>query len=340
MEWKAVFRFASDEYLKRHFRPRPGETKWGQKVQIPQGTDPWASLVDSPARFVLLGIPEDIGVRANLGKPGAASLWTPTLEALLQLQAQSDFSPDQVFLLGEMAVEGWMEAAVGQDPEGLRKLVEEMDTPVSELIEAIVRLDKIPLVVGGGHNQAYGLLKGASGARDRPVNAINLDAHADFRAMEGRHSGNGFRYARARNYLDHYAVLGLARGYNAPSMIKELTGDHRAFIRFYEDMFLLGSDRFNQELESALNFLGRGEAGVELDMDALDGVPSSAMSWGGFSVREARIYVRRAAQGLKPLYFHLTEGAVSLEGRPQEPLVAKLAAQLLADFVESVEPLR
>src|SRR5690606_1857670 len=99
---------------------------------------------------------------------------------------------------------------------------------------------------------------------------------------------------------------GLARGYNAESMLVEMESDPAIFMRFYEDLFLSGSDRFNQELESALNFLGRGEAGLELDMDSLDGVMSSAMSLGGFTIREARIFVRRAALGLKPLYFHLT----------------------------------
>lgn len=337
MEWKTVFQFANADYLNQHFRSRPGETRWGQTIQYPRGSDPWESLKNSSARFVVLGIPEDIGVRANLGQPGAASLWRPTLEALLNRQAHRGFRGGNLFLLGEVDTRDWMQAAEGQGIQKLRELVAEMDTPVSALIEDIVRLGKIPLVVGGGHNQAYGLLKGSSLGKGHPVHVLNLDAHADFRAMEGRHSGNGFRYARAQGYLDRYAVLGLARDYNAEFMVEELSSDPRSFICFYEDMFLQGADRFAQELESALNFLGRAEAGIELDMDALDGVPSSAMSWGGFSVRESRIYLRRAAQGLKPLYFHLTEGAVIMEGREKEPMVAKLAAQLLADFLESAQ---
>jgi formiminoglutamase len=33
------------------------------------------------------------------------------------------------------------------------------------------------------------------------VNAINFDAHSDFRILEGRHSGNGFSYAYEEGFL-------------------------------------------------------------------------------------------------------------------------------------------
>jgi formiminoglutamase len=53
-----------------------------------------------------------------------------------------------------------------------------------------------------GHNNAYGCIKGAAKGLYKAgiiplvqINAINLDAHADFRPLEGRHSGNAFRYA-------------------------------------------------------------------------------------------------------------------------------------------------
>lgn len=338
MRWTDKFQFATADYLSDHFTAREGERRIGQRIQYSRAGAPWEECQDSSASYVLLGIPEDIGVRANLGQAGAASLWKPSLRAFLQRQSTPWLDGSNLFLLGHLHTQPWMEAAAQQDLAGLRDLVAEMDPWVVEMTEAVIGIGKTPLVVGGGHNQAYGLIRGASQQRMSAIDVLNMDAHADYRAMEGRHSGNGFRYAREEGFLDRYAILGLSRGYNAAEMVAELSADPRSFIRFYEDLFLSGSDRFNQELEAALNFLGRGEAGIELDMDALDGVPSSAMAWGGFSVREARQYVRRAAKGLKPLYFHLTEGAVQMEGRPDEPMVAKLAAQLLADFLEAAAP--
>jgi formiminoglutamase len=33
------------------------------------------SFLQNEAKYVIIGIPEDIGIRANFGRPGAASAW-------------------------------------------------------------------------------------------------------------------------------------------------------------------------------------------------------------------------------------------------------------------------
>lgn len=49
---------------------RSGEIKFGEKmIVIPKGADKIKFLQESEAKYVLLGIPEDIGVRANYGRP-------------------------------------------------------------------------------------------------------------------------------------------------------------------------------------------------------------------------------------------------------------------------------
>ena len=53
---------------------RSGEIKFGEKVQIiPPDSDTYDFIKKSSAKFVLLGIPEDIGVKANHGRPGTSS---------------------------------------------------------------------------------------------------------------------------------------------------------------------------------------------------------------------------------------------------------------------------
>jgi arginase family enzyme len=39
------------------------------------------------------------------------------------------------------------------------------------------------------------------------VNAINFDAHSDFRILEGRHSGNGFSYAYEEGFQKNILFL-------------------------------------------------------------------------------------------------------------------------------------
>ncbi len=58
-------KFYSEKQLSRFIAGRPGETKLGEKIQVATGLE---DLKKSTARFVIFGIPEDIGVRANYGK--------------------------------------------------------------------------------------------------------------------------------------------------------------------------------------------------------------------------------------------------------------------------------
>ena len=73
--------------------------------------------------------------------------------------------------------------------------MKKIDKEVSHVICNIIKQAKIPIIIGGGHNNSYGNIKGLALSKGKPVNAINFDAHTDFRIMEGRHSGNGFTYA-------------------------------------------------------------------------------------------------------------------------------------------------
>ena len=65
--------------LQAHTSNRNGEVKIGQKAQYVSSLD---EVAGSTARFVLLGIPEDIGVRANQGIAGAATAWHHRLKPI------------------------------------------------------------------------------------------------------------------------------------------------------------------------------------------------------------------------------------------------------------------
>ena len=168
--------------------------------------------------FCVSGIAEDIGVRANGGMGGAHTAPLPALQALLNVQEGPLLSGKDIALAG--ILECTFNAP--EKPEDLRKAVEEIDQVVATLIEKFVSAGKIPIVVGGGHNNAFGLLAGSATALIKPLCAINMDAHSDFRRAEGRHSGNGFRYAFEKGYLKRYAPFGLHRNYNSESILEQL----------------------------------------------------------------------------------------------------------------------
>ena len=69
--------------LEKLLNKRPNESKFGEQIQLPSPhTSIYESLVNLDVSFVILGIPEDVGVLANFGKPGAATAWKATLKVL------------------------------------------------------------------------------------------------------------------------------------------------------------------------------------------------------------------------------------------------------------------
>ena len=193
-------------------RVRSGETKLGELIKVPDDTPLLSFLQETSARFVVLGIAEDIGVLANGGRAGTAGAWDSFLSSFLNIQANDFTKADTIAVLGHFSFDELKQKiekkAVSPDDrmEEYRKAVPIIDDAVSELIQLIVASGKTPIVVGGGHNNSYPIIKGTAlglaGSGDlKGINCVNLDAHIDYRLAEGRHSGNGFRYAKKRDTL-------------------------------------------------------------------------------------------------------------------------------------------
>src|SRR5690349_11169313 len=82
---------------------RSGEIKFGEKMAtIPKGADPIAFLKSSEAKYVLFGIPEDIGIRANYGRPGAASAWSTAIAGIANIQHNRFCKGSQIIVLGQL----------------------------------------------------------------------------------------------------------------------------------------------------------------------------------------------------------------------------------------------
>jgi formiminoglutamase len=310
---------------------RPGETKLGEHVHTIPEEHPVSYLAELPGRFVLLGIPEDIGVRANGGIGGTQSLWVPALKAILNRQYKDDTG--SLTVLGAFNFERWMDHSLEETSMALRQRVAQIDDAVFPVIEEIVKAGKVPIVIGGGHNNAYPILKGASGVREAPVNCINLDAHSDYRPMEGRHSGNGFRYARNEGYLSRYAVIGLHEAYNSIEILRDLEADPDLHYSFYEEIFLKESQTFHDAVAAAITHTKGQPTGIELDLDCIAGVLSSAATPSGITVLQARQYLHWCSQSVDVAYLHITEGAVQLRDGREDGSTAKLIAYLVGDFL-------
>lgn len=310
---------------------RDGETKIGEKVEVYlNGEESFFSnaaisidiLAKSKAKFVLLGIPEDIGVRANAGIAGASTTWKSALMAFLNIQSNRFLSGEDVLVLGHFEIEEPKDLSI----IGLRNKVAEIDHLVYPIIEKIVSAGKIPIVIGGGHNNAYPIIKGTSLAKKQAIDVLNIDAHADLRKQEGRHSGNGFTYALAENYLANYYMYGLHQNYNNEATVNEIETNSKLNAVFFDDI-LKGMD--DQDFIAKIDSI----AGLEIDLDCIQNVLSSAETPSGFTVDEIRKLI--LTTGTHFSYMHISEGATRLLDGRVSKLTSKLIAYLISDFVKA-----
>lgn len=313
---------------------REGETKLGSGIALPSGADWQQDPGFLDAQFVLLGLPEDIGVRANGGIGGAHTAWPAFLKSFVNIQETEMLSGASIFLLGYVDFSDWLEACKDADTATLRQYTAQIDAFVFPLIQTIVAAGKIPVVIGGGHNNAYPLLKGTSLAKAAAVNALNLDAHSDFRVVEGRHSGNGFRYAYQENYLQRYAMLGLHEAYNSKGIVAELKANADLLPVFWEDVFLREQEDWNAALTRCLAHVSTAPFGVELDVDCIENVLSSAATPVGITTTHALQYLYRCGQHAHAAYLHLPEGVSQRADGLSDPFTGKLLSYLVQAFVK------
>ncbi|MCO6176138.1 formimidoylglutamase [Flavobacterium sp. NRK F10] len=322
---------------------RSGEIKFGERIQVvPENTDILDFIKNSTASFVLLGLPEDIGVKANFGRTGTASAYENTLKSLVNIQHNKFCKGSDLLILGALNLDQEMQEAQNlsiyskEEKKRLFQLVEKIDKEVSHIIHQIINTGKTPIIIGGGHNNAYGNIKGLALAKGKPVNAINFDAHTDFRVLEGRHSGNGFSYAFEEGFLKNYFVFGLHENFVSKSVfntLKEL--NERVRYVTYEEIEVKRVKEFNSQMAEALNFIKNDPFGIELDLDAIPGIYSSAMTLSGFSVQQAREYVYYFGNHKNASYLHICEGAPDLDHTNNSHLTGKLIAYLVTDFMKS-----
>lgn len=313
---------------------RSGEIKAGEQIACLTSSDNWAAALQLvPQQFVILGIPEDIGVRANGGIGGAHTAWLSFLKSFLNLQGNSFFLPETLLLLGAFELD---EKAMTQIDglEVLRQHCAQLDDLVFPVIETIVAAGKIPIVIGGGHNNAFPIIKGCSKALNKGINAVNLDAHADYRNTEGRHSGNGFRYAKEENFLKRYCMFGLHEAYNNQDMITAIQHNDDLLAIWWEDVFLREQLSWNDAIQQAMSFVSSAPFGVELDLDCIENTLSSAITPVGISAQQAMRYLYACGKHPNARYLHLPEGVVQRQDGQLQPLTGKLLSYLVQAFLK------
>jgi formiminoglutamase len=343
------FKFYTKEDILSLTKVRRFETRLGERLQYVKSEGEWPDVLQqSAAQYVLIGIPEDIGVLANYGIGGTSTSWLSFLSSFLNVKSNDFLTGENILLLGHFDF-GDIKFLIDSNAynpdeliEAYRHAVNIIDEEVEYMLKVIASCKKIPIVIGGGHNNAYPIIKGVAKGLAKAgiipltqINCINLDAHPDYGAIEGRHSGNAFRYAEEDGYLGKYCIVGVHE--NNISQNNLLDIHNNPFIDYitFEEVFIHERKNFIQAVAHATGFTEDSYTGVELDMDCMENVLSSAATPTGISALQARQYVNFTATDCKVAYLHICEGATQLTDGRKDDSTGKLISSLVCDFVKA-----
>jgi formiminoglutamase len=305
---------------------RKGEIKIGQKIQLSEHEN-WSDYIaKKKPRYTLLGIPESFGVIANHGKSGCETGFFDILSKLLHMQYnQYTVNVSDLLVLGYIDTS---EKASDIGLENASKKVTELDEFLWPIIYEISRHGSIPIIIGGGHNNAYPIIKGISRAKGRKISTLNIDNHADLRETNPRHSGNGFSLAWENQLIEAYYIYGLLKPYNNQHIFDLINSNKNSiFVEFIDNILM-----DNQIITNFISFIKAAHGnnlGIEIDMDSIEHFTASAMTSFGISSRELYQIVLYLTKHFTIDYVHIAEW-ISTESSSYQ---AKFIAQLILEFI-------
>lgn len=214
----------------------PDKAKWSGRIDPQGGTNTmlWHQVVKCisiddlfPAQKVgqpiLLGFQSDEGVKRNRGRIGAAEGPTAMRKAMSAFALHFDAVQHPLIDCGDVVT----------SEEDLDRAHQELAQTVTNLLSK----KYLPIVMGGGHEIAYGHYCGISRfiKQDKVIGIINLDAHFDLRPYsEGAHSGSPFRQilddCKQNNKEFHYLPIGINPAANQRALFEVMDEARQTFI--------------------------------------------------------------------------------------------------------------
>lgn len=280
----------------------------------PGANQPLPSVADKVA---VLGFASDEGVRRNHGRPGAANGPAALRSALGSLAVHNEFPR---FDAGTVTTQG-------ED-------LESAHAELSRRVEHLYRQGFLTVVLGGGHETAYGSHRGAFLGNDgNALGIINLDAHFDLRDAKNRTSGTPFK-----NIADEvgkgfsYAVLGISRPNNTKALF-DVASQLGVRVVLDEDMLAMSA----KELGALAKQIASNHAAIHLSID-LDVLPAavapgvSAPAGLGVSLELIRAAAIAIAKTGKLRLVDVVELNPDLD---VDSRTAKTAARLIDDIVNA-----
>jgi formiminoglutamase len=280
----------------------------------------------------LIGLGDDLGVRLNHGRPGAAEGPRAFRDALAKYGvAEPGWEWPVVFDAGDIV------PASGDSEATLH----DTHWRVTEAVGALLDLGLFPIAVGGGHDLTFGFVRAVAQRTGRGMAGIYFDAHLDVRETVG--SGMPFRRLVEDCHVSALRVAGVNELANS--------GAHKAWFGAHGGV-VLGEGARPRDVLGERPEAGRVEGGsysvrgpelpgqaalfASFDLDVLDAAHApgvSALNAAGWSVARAEEWVHAMGRERRVRCFDIMElnPAFDAEGR-----TARVAAHLFLTFLRGV----
>lgn len=279
--------------------------------------------VEVGSKFAVLGFASDTGVRRNLGRGGAVAGSVAIKKALARLPLHRDIT---LYDAGTIIVED-----------------DDLETAQIALAEAVVKLRALavfPIVLGGGHETAWGHYQGLYQSLNHAVPILNFDAHFDLRELSKDNYGtSGTPFSQIATLCHHqkqrfdYSCIGIQPYGNTKTLF--------ARAKALKVPYLLAEDIHRQGEKVVLEFVNKLLARVNelylticLDVLSVAYAPGvSATQPLGLEPWHILESLRRLAESGKLISLDIVEYAPNYD---IDERTAKLAAMFVSDFLHYV----
>lgn len=309
--------------------PGPEHARWFSLMGA-DGLRPGASATSETGSVALIGFASDEGVRRNHGRVGAAEGPAAIRGALGSLSA-----PLGVTLvdLGDVVVE----RAESPDPAtGGEGSLEDGHERLGQAVASALDAGALTVVLGGGHEVAYGTYRGVAAARrtqGRRHGVFNIDAHFDLRRAARPSSGTPFLQMfdqeRAAGRELAYAVAGISEANNT-RVLFDTAAELGVDVLLDSDCEAAGCDTFVDAFLAKVDVV---HLTIDLDVMPASVAPGvSAPAAFGVPLDVVRRMARRIAGSGRLAVIEIAElnPRLDIDGR-----TARLAARLVDELVRS-----
>ena len=297
-----------------HYRPAD-PLVWKGRVDC---LDCSSSAAIPPKAICLCGFSVDEGVRRNSGRPGAQAGPAAIRKQLANLCLNL---PESAVLLD-------MGDILCHDGN-----LEEAQAQLGILVHRILAAGAFPLVMGGGHETAFGTYQGLHAFTEDPLSICNFDAHFDLRpVLDGKgSSGTPFTQIAEACGKDQrefsYTCIGIQPSSNSEILF--------ARAKDYQAQYFLAEDVIAkpQEVMSQLQTRLEGNLYVSFCLDVLHASQApgvSAPQTLGLFAGQVLPFLDECLSTSKLLAFDLVELAPCYD---QQDITAKFAAEVIRKVI-------